>query len=174
MIRPEELIEAVTRGNVNELSPMRIQNKVFISYSHKDTAYLEQLQTYLKSLERKNLIDRWDDTLIKTGLKWRQEIQTALKSSKIAIFLVSSNFFDSDFIDIEELPLLLEAAEAEGVEILPIVLNPCQTAFNLSKLKEYQTIKSPSQPLSSMTKHEQEVVLDQLAARIIEIVKNEQ
>ena len=146
----------------------------FISYSHKDTTILEQLQTYLKPLERDGLIDRWDDTRIKPGMKWLEEIENSLNSCKIAIFLVSSNFFASDFIARKELPLLLEAAEARGVEILPIVLNPCQAAFNRSKLKDYQTIKSPSKPLSGMTDHEKDEALDQLAARIIEIVQNEQ
>lgn len=184
MVNPRQLIDDVTNPNflINDVtnpdcredSFMRSHNKIFISYSHKDTAILEQLQTYLKPFVREGLIDRWDDTRIKTGMKWRQEIQNSLKSCRIAIFLVSSNFFASDFIAKEELPLLLEAAEAEEVEILPIVLNPCQAAFNLSKLKDYQTIKSPNKPLSSMTDHEREEILDELATRIIEIVTNEQ
>jgi hypothetical protein len=172
-VNPQTLIDDVIKRDIPGYSPMRTQNKIFISYSHKDTETLEQLQTYLKPLERENLIDRWDDTRIKTSMKWKEEIQKSLKSCKIAILLVSQAFFASDFIANDELPPLLEAAEAEGLEILAIILDRCKTSFEGSPLKEYQTANPPSQPLSSLNNDQRGRILDNLAARIKEIVKNE-
>lgn len=148
-----------------------VRQQVFISYNRKDKKWLEKLQVYLKPLERQGIIQYWDDTRIQPGQKWRDEIKNALNSAKIAIFLVSSDFFASDFITRKEIPPLLQAADEEGALILSVILNPCETAFSLSELEPYQTVNPPSDPLSSMNKHDQDRVFDRVAQEIIEALK---
>ena len=62
------------------------RTKVFISYSHKDIEWLERLQVHLKPLEREGKIERWDDTLIESGEKWKETIRNAITSAKVAVF----------------------------------------------------------------------------------------
>src|SRR5215813_287519 len=88
---------------------------VFISYSRKDRRWLEELQVHLKPLQREQYIDIWDDTRIRPGAKWREEIQLAVQQAKAAVLLISPNFMASDFIMHRELPDILTAAQAEGV-----------------------------------------------------------
>lgn len=149
-----------------------IRTKVFISYSHEDEQWLEKLQIYLKPLEKRGLVERWDDTQIKAGMKWRDEIKKALNETKIAILLVSSNFFASDFITDNELPPLLKAAEEEGALILQIILDPCKTAFFDSELAQFQAVNSPDTPLSGMSEHNKGEVFDTLIDRILDILKD--
>lgn len=69
---------------------------VFCSYSHDDTAFLEQLSGHLKALERSGTIRSWDDRAIEPGARWKEKLKVNLEEADIIIFLLSSSFFLSD------------------------------------------------------------------------------
>lgn len=143
--------------------------KVFISYSRVDAPWLERLKVHLKPLEREGLIEAWDDTRLKAGMRWRSEIDAALKVANVAVLLISPDFLASDFISENELPPLLKAAEERGVVILPLILRPSR--FERTKeLAQFQAFNSPSQPLAGMPEHEQDEVLLKVGERIEELV----
>jgi hypothetical protein len=142
------------------------RRRVFISYSHRDARFLQRLQVHLKPLERDGIIDFWDDTKIVAGMHWREEIQSALESSAIAILLISADFLASDFITKYELPALLLSAETEGTTILPVIVKSC--LFAGSKVDVFQTVNPPDEPLAEMTTAERERVLTKLAKMINE------
>ena len=141
------------------------RTKVFISYSHADEEWLERLKRHLKPLVREGRLDCWDDTHIRPGDDWQQEIRTALDTAQVAVLLISADFFASDFIDENELPPLLAAAEAKGVRILPVILGASRFARDPG-LARFQAVNAPDRPLSAMSRAEQEEVLDRLARTI--------
>src|SRR2546421_848737 len=106
------------------VSSSSTRTKVFISYSHKDAKYLEQLLEHLAYEERNNLIDAWSDKKIAPGSQWREEIKRAIESTKVAVLFISPSFLASKFIAEDELPLLLRAAEKEGAAILSVIVRP--------------------------------------------------
>jgi len=128
--------------------PSRIN--VFISYSHKDQKYLSELRVHLAAYERIGMINFWDDTQIQLGTKWREEINKALQSAKMAILLISPDFLASDFIATNELPPLLVAAEKEGATILPVILKP--SIFMDTSLAQFPTVNMLSSPLSELVR----------------------
>src|SRR4051812_1040643 len=141
------------------------RTKVFISYSHADKEWLERLKRHLKPLEREGRLDCWDDTHIRPGDDWKQEIQNALDTAQVAVLLISADFFASDFIDENELPPLLAAAESKGVRILPVILGASRFARNPS-LARFQAVPASDRPLNAMPRAEQEEVLDRFAQTI--------
>lgn len=135
-----------------------MRTDVFISYSHRDAEWLQRLRVHLKPLEREHRIEIWDDTRIKPGSRWKEEIKQALAATKVAVLLVSADFLASDFITTDELPPLLKAAENEGAIILPVILSPSMF-LRIMNLAQFQTANDPSKPLIGMTKSEQEAIL---------------
>jgi hypothetical protein len=140
-----------------------MRNQVFISYSHKDKRWLDQLQVFLKPMDRSGIINKWDDTNLKAGQKWRDEIQKALASAKVAVLLVSANFLASDFISDDELPPLLSAAAEGGAVVLPVLISPCDLPESLS---QFQAVNDPQKTLVDMKKGERDRVWVKVAKAI--------
>jgi hypothetical protein len=142
-------------------------NDVFISYSHQDKAYLEKLKRHFRPF--RNKINFWDDSKILPGQEWKKEIIDALTKSKVAILLLSADFFNSEFIQDEELPKLLSSAEKDGCLILSVILKPC-FFDEYPEINKYQAINSPNYTIIQMSEHEQEQTWIALLARIRNIL----
>lgn len=133
---------------------------VFISYSHADKRWLGAMKQHFKFL--RDQIDLWDDTQIRPGQIWREEIQQALERADIAILLISADFFNSDYIELNELPPLLKAADQRGTKILSLIVRPCLFK-EYKEIAKYQAINDPKAPLSTLTEAQQEMAFMELA-----------
>ena len=126
------------------------RTKVFISYSHADEEWLERLKRHLKPLVRDG---HWiagmtlTSAPVLTGSRKSAPLSTEHKSR---CSLISADFFASDFIDEDELPPLLVAAQAEGFGILPVILSASRLARHQS-LARFQAANSPDRPLNKMS-----------------------
>jgi TIR domain/Clp amino terminal domain, pathogenicity island component len=143
----------------------KIGNKVFISYSHRDTRWKTRLEVHLRPIVDAGLITYWHDKMITPGDKWRKEIQSAIESAKIAILLISADFLASEFITRKEVPELLKAAEERGCQIFPIIIGPCRF-LRTPALSEFQAVNEASRPLSMMKPHEREALFHRVAETI--------
>lgn len=136
-------------SNNTENSEESHSSLIFISYSHKDKRWLDDLQTHLKPyIRNESLLRAWSDKQIAAGSKWFPEIKEALRSTKAAVLLVTPNFLASDFIHDHELTPLLKDAEKEKIKIIWIPVRAC--SYKETVLKDIQTAIDPEKPLANM------------------------
>ena len=142
---------------------------VFISYSHADEKWLTELKKFLKPLEQRASIAIWDDTKIRAGAKWQEEITKALANARAAILLVSQDFLTSDFIANNELPPLLQAAKEQGLTIFWLAVSA--STVEDTEIVHYQAaMNDPGRPLDSRTSTERNEVFKSLYTALKELM----
>ena len=146
-----------------------VRTQVFISYSHEDKKWLEGLKRMLAPSIRDEGLDMWDDTRIKSGGKWKEEIRDALQRAKVAVLLVSDYFLESDFIAKKELPPILEAAENKELRILWVYVSYCM--YDVTAIKNYQATQRPLTPLDKLRVPQRKEVLKEIGKQIIEAAR---
>ena len=62
-----ELIDDIVNKDRDFQSTTVSRNKIFISYSHEDSQYLEKLKKHLKPMTRNQILEVWDASKIQPG-----------------------------------------------------------------------------------------------------------
>jgi HEAT repeat protein/serine/threonine protein kinase len=143
---------------------------VFISYSHRDEDWKDQLVTQLAVLEIEDILNVWDDREIEAGTDWKQNILDAIQSARVALLLVSADFLTSKFIRGTEIPLLLERAGECGLTIFPVIIRPCVWQA-VKWLSAIQVRPIDGRPLSSGEDYQIETDLAAIAKEVAEIIR---
>jgi len=96
-IAEEERQAEAKRQEEARAARIAARTQVFVSYAHRDMAevdYVDELRPHLRTLNRTRGIEWWYDKELKPGEKWDEKIKEALAKAKVAVLLVSANFFD--------------------------------------------------------------------------------
>ena len=95
---------------------------IFYSYSHKDEALKEQLDTHLALLRRRGLVSTWHDRRILPGPDWETVIDKSLDEADIVLFLVSADFMASDYCFGKEVVRGMERHELNEAKVIPVIV----------------------------------------------------
>jgi small GTP-binding protein len=96
--------------------------KLFISYSHKDAEYKDELLNRLKVISRQFNVDTWHDEQLLAGDKIDPEIIKQLDVADMVIMLISPDFIASDYCFETEMQRALENAEQRSSRVIPIIV----------------------------------------------------
>lgn len=121
--------------------------KVFISYSHKDENYRQELETSLSLLKRQNLIETWSDRKILPGKNWRNEISSNLEESDLILFLISPDFIASDYSYEIELQRAIEKHDKQESVLIPIIIR--HSSWHNSPIGNFQVLPREGKPISA-------------------------
>lgn len=133
---------------------IRRTKKIFLSYSHKDEKYKDELVNILTPLQDEGIIEIWQDREIDPGDDWYQAIQEAMNTCDLALLLISADFLTSRFIRDEELVRLFERRKKEGLRVVPIIIRPCLWQSK-SILKNIQALPKDGKPVSMLIDRDQ-------------------
>jgi internalin A len=96
--------------------------RLFVSYSHRDESFRKELETHLKILQQRGLVDVWSDRDIEAGDDWKQKIDDNLEHADIILLLVSADFNASDYCREKEMKRALEREKIGEAVVIPVVV----------------------------------------------------
>lgn len=137
---------------------------VFISYAHEDSEWIDELLKRLSPKVDEGALKVWWDADIDVGDRWRPEIQSALERAAVGVLLVSPDYLASNFVKRYELPVLLDAADAN---LLTLVWVPIGRVFYTGRLLAYQGASNPEKPLKELKKRALERELHKVCEKVV-------
>src|SRR6266487_1009742 len=120
--------------------------RLFYCYAREDKALRDELDIYLKSLKRQNLVTSWYDGEIGPGTEWEKEIDTQLRNADIILLLVTPHFMASDYCYDTEMKRALERHQAGTVRVIPIILR--RTFLNNAPFRSLQILPTDAKPVT--------------------------
>jgi len=118
---------------------------LFVSYSHKDEVFCDELRGALTPYERTGTLKVWDDTCVVPGQNWEDEILAKLTTADIVILLLSNDFIGSDYCFKQEMQIARERDKAGECAIVPIVVRACR--YDQVELGRLQAILPNGKPI---------------------------
>jgi len=118
--------------------------KIFISYSHKDTIYFDELKAQLSALREENWIVIKDDRSLCVGDELDPEIKKMILSSNVFIALIGPNYFASDYCYTKELSL----ADDKKKTIISVIVENCVWDEN-TRIKKHLVTPTNGKPVKS-------------------------
>ncbi|WP_437581085.1 TIR domain-containing protein [Sorangium sp. So ce887] len=120
--------------------------RLFFSYSHKDEALRDELETHLALLEREGLLQSWHDRRIAAGDAWAGQIDKNLDDAEVILLLVSADFLASDYCFDKEMRRALERHDAGQARVIPVLLRP--TDWHSAPFARLQALPKEARPVT--------------------------
>jgi hypothetical protein len=139
--------------------------KIFISYSHKDEEFRDQLEKHLKPLLRQGIIKTWHDRKIDVGEEWMEEIERNLDEADVILLLISADYLASDFLYDIEMRRAMQRHESGAATILPVIIRPVN--WETSPIANLQALPREGRPVTTWPNVDEP--LAQVARRVQEL-----
>lgn len=147
------LTSPASRGSrqprTQKMKPIRL----FYSYSHRDEALRDQLETHLSQLVRRQVITKWHDRQISAGSEWEHQIDKQIELAQMILMLVSSDFLASNYCYGIEMMRAMERHAKKEARVIPVILRPCdwlETPFG-----QLQALPTDAKPVTLWSNHDE-------------------
>lgn len=121
--------------------------RIFVSYSHKDRADLDEFLEILRPHLRDDLIEVWDDSDLRAGDDFHRRLEQECAISDSVVLLVSDNFLKSRYCQDVELVWTARRANALEITLVPVILEQCDWKSTI--LRHFQATPFPGKPIKS-------------------------
>lgn len=149
------------------LNKSRHPPRIFISYSHLDKKYTEELSDHFGILSRLKETAIWYDREIRPGAVIDDTILTYLSNSDIILLMVSPHFVKSDYCWEIEMRCALERHQSGNCIVVPIIVRPTPQ-WQKSSFGKLLAMPPNGKPITSFKSRED--AYEQIVAGIIKIL----
>jgi len=149
---------------------MEQRKKVFVSYSHKDKQFEEELRLHLQGMAYSGIVEYWDDKHLKPGDEIDQTIAYEMAKAKFIIMMVSSDYMASWYVRKKEFDELINAAKDEGATIYWVPVR--QTMVKGTALDNINAVFDKNKSLASTRDFPERADRDKEYAKIAEQIYN--
>ncbi len=126
---------------------------IFIAFANQDRDVRDKLLRQMNLVAGKHGWNIWSATEIKAGERWDEEIERRLQESNVVILLLSTDFFNSDYIIEKELPEVIQKHKKGDCQIIPVIARVCHwkdTSFGeYAQLGDIQALPVGEKPIMS-------------------------
>ena len=147
------------------------RDNVFFSYAHQDRAWLESIRSHFNSVPGQQLT-LWDDSLIRAGQWWNDDILHCLIRSAAAVLVVTPRFVRSQYISNHELPMLIRQQRANFTRLFWIPVEDVPEGERQA-LKDINAALDPARPLCRLAPTEANAALRRIANEVVDHVRAE-
>ncbi|WP_437747128.1 AAA family ATPase [Sorangium sp. So ce1504] len=126
--------------------PAKTPARLFFSYSHKDEALRDELETHLALLKREGLLQSWHDRRIGAGDEWAGQIDRNLDEAEVILLLVSADFLASDYCFDNEMKRALARHDAGQARVIPVILR--QTDWHSAPFARLLALPKDGRPVT--------------------------
>lgn len=120
--------------------------KLFISYSHKDESFKDELNEHLVMMHRNGIVESWHDRKIVAAEDWKDKIDENLEAADIIIFLVSSSFLASPYCYDVEVKRAVERHTEGEAQIISIIIRDCD--WQECDFSKFQVVPKDALPVA--------------------------
>ena len=128
-----------------------------------------KLEDHLKILQKLGLISIWTDRKITGGEEWKGKIDDNIKSAKIILMLISSNFMASDYCYDIEMATALARHKKNETTAIPVILRDC--LWQIAEFAKLQALPLDGRPIQKFTRKDD--AYTSIARAIAKIIKGE-
>ncbi len=97
--------------------------EVFYSYAQEDEAFCIELEKHLALLKKQGFIRGWQRRSLSAGSESRKEIDAHFAAAQIILLLVSADYMNSAYYDME-MECAMQRHRAGEARVIPIILRP--------------------------------------------------
>lgn len=124
---------------------------VFISYSHLDAAYKQELEQSIAASGHN--IQLSSDENLRPGDVWAKKLSELRQEADVCLLLVTENYLKSVRKDPELDELLLRARSGPSFKVIPIILEP--SSWLNTPISEFQGLPRFGRPVSEFSNREE-------------------
>jgi len=128
--------------------------KLFIIYAREDQPALLELKAHLRPLEKRGDLTVWYDGEILPGQDWDKVIKEQLATADIVLLFISKSFFNSEYIEKEELKKALGRHQKGEATVVPVIVKPCLWDAH-PEIAALQVLPQDGRPISSWVEEDE-------------------